>query len=431
MRELDRCPPGGAPRARRPAVSRPALAAVLLVLLLVSPAGALPAPRLRALLQASKVAVAGQVSGVTAYDDGRASVAQLTVETAFKGSLPEPPPSLAIAELHEGSNKPGLRDGARGLFFLRPATRSSYMTRTLPSGTYYELLPEFGAFVAADSAAEAARQTAIMKRLAAVARGTSLTAATARTLTFELLVCDSPIMVEDGAAGVAELTPPLTSDESRILDTALTRSEFPERVRLALVQAVGKAKLAAMAPTLRKITSPPAVMEAAWQALDALGAGLSDEALAEQLASPEATTRTAALRELLRRQGVEAIAEITPVVVQDPDPAVRRAGIDALGALKVPDALPPLERAFADNPEELRQHAARAILAIGGKPAVDALVRLTERGPLESQRYATLTLMTIDDPNKQDALRRIAKTHTDDQVRELVIHGLPAGEPCP
>jgi hypothetical protein len=431
MPELDCHPLGGAPRARRPAAFGPALASYLLILLLVSPAGALPAPRLRALLQASKVAVAGQVSGVTSYDDDRASVAQVKLETTFKGALPDPPPSLAIAELHEGSSKPGLRDGARGLFFLRPATRSSYMTRTLPNGTYYELLPEFGAFVAADSPAEVTRQNAIMKRLAEVARGTSLTAAAARTLTFELLACDSPVLVEDGAAGVAELSPPLTSQETRTLETALTRTQFPERVRLALVQAVGKAKLTAMAPTLRTITSPPPVMEASWQALDALGAGLSDEALAEQLASPEATTRTAAMRELLRRQGVGAITEITPVVVQDPDLAVRRAGIDALGALKVPDALPPLERAFADNPEELRQHAARAILAIGGKPAVEALVRLTETGPLESQRFATLTLMTIDYPDKQDALRRIAKTHTDDQVRELVIHGLPAGEPCP
>jgi hypothetical protein len=433
MPELDRHPASGAPHARRSPVSGPALLTALLALLLVTPAGALPAPRLRALLQASKLAVAGQVTAVTSYDEDRAAVAQLSVETRFKGVLPEPPPppSLAIAELHEGSNKPGLRDGARGLFFLRPATRNSYLTRTLPAASYVELLPDFGAFITADSPAELARQQAIMKRLVAVASGSGLTPATARTLTFELLACDNAILVEDAAAGVAELTPPLTDAERASLETALTRAELPERVRLALVGAVGKAKLAELAPTLRTLTTPPAVMEAAWQALDAMGAGLSDEALRAQLASPDAAARTAALRELLRRDGVNAIAVITPVVVQDPDLAVRLAGIDALGALKAVETLPPLERAFADNPTELRQHAARAILAVGGPPAVEALLRLSETGPLESQRFAALTLMTIDDPSKQAALRRIAKTHTDDQVRELVVHGLPAGEPCP
>jgi len=422
---------GGAHGRQRPAL-RPRrfapslLAATALALLVAAAAEALPAPRLRALLKEARVAVAGEVASVTEYDDGRVAVVALAVETTFKGD-PAPGDRLALADLREGATRPHLRQGERGLAFLRPAARNSYLTRTLPAGTYLELLPEFGAFVAADSPAELARQQAIMKRLVAVAQGAPLDAAGARSLTFELLACDTPLLVEEGAAGVADLTSPLDENESRILRTALQRAEMPERVRLALVRAVGSAQLTAMAPTLQAIESPPAVMEAAWQALAAMGVAPPSETLTERLASRAPATRAAAVRELLRREGVAAISQVAPVVLQDPEPSVRRAGIDALGELGTPEALPPLERAFADNPEALRQAAARAILAIGGPPAVQTLARLANSGSIESQRYAVLVLMMIDDPSKTVVLERLAKTHDDEKIHDIIEHGISDG----
>ena len=164
-------------------------------------------------------------------------------------------------------------------------------------------------------------------------------------------------------------------------------------------------------------------MEAAWRALDAMGDGLPQQALEERLASRTGSTRAAALRELLRRDGVSAIAAVGPLTISDPDPEVRRAGIDGLGELKRPEGLPPLAQAFAGNTTELRQAAARAIVAIGGEQAVSTLERLATTGPQDSQRYAVVVLMLIDDPHKTAVVERLGKTHPDEHIRRLITQG--------
>ena len=409
-------------RVALPIVLRFALC--FLPLVAAAPASATPAPRLQALLKAARIAVAGQVTAITPYDDDRAAVVTVGVDEVFKGTVPAGPPKLvSLAELHEGVSRPPLPADARGLFFLRPAPRTSFLTRTLPAGSYDELLPDFGAFIAADSPAEFTRQRGILQRIVKGISGAGLDAAAARTLTFDLLACDNPILVEDGAAGVADLKPPLSDDETQALQSTLLRTELPERVRLALVRSVGDAKLSALAPTLRKIDAPPPVMEAAWRALDAMGDGLPQQALEARLASRTASTRAAALRELLRRDGVSAIAAVGPLTISDPDPEVRRAGIDGLGELKRPVGLPPLAQAFAGNTTELRQAAARAIVAIGGEQAVSTLERLATTGPQDSQRYAVVVLMLIDDPHKTAVVERLGKTHPDEHIRRLITQG--------
>jgi len=413
---------------RRPRRFIPRLVCVAAVALsvgaLAGPAAATPAPRLQALLKGSRIAIAGHVVASTSYDDDRVAVVTVAVDQVFKGSVPQgPPQQVSLAEMHEGVGRPPLASDARGLFFLRPASRISYYKKTLPPGAYDELLPDFGSFIEADSPAEFTRQREILQRVVTAASGAGFDAASARKLTFALLACDNATLVEDGAAGVSDLKPPLTDDEAKVLNTALLRAVLPERVRLALVHGVGDAKLTAEAPTLRQIDAPPALMEAAWQALDAMGESVPEHALTEQLGSATPTTRAAAVRELLRRDGVAAIATIGPLTVSDPDPEVRRAGIDALGELKRPEGLPPLEQAFAGNTTELRQASARAIVAIGGEPAVDTLERLATSGPEDSQRYAVVVLMLIDDPHKTAIVERLGQTHPDESIRRLITKG--------
>jgi HEAT repeat protein len=419
-------------RAHRPGASSPTarIATALLVLAAVAaagPAGATPAPRLRALLKAARVVVSGDVSAVTSYDDDRVAVVDLAVDKVLKGSLPgEPPFRLSLVELHEGPTRPPLAVGARGIAFLIPASRTSYLAHVLPEGTYYQLVPDFGSFVAAATPADAAQQTAVVERVVASARGEGLDPYAARRLTFDLLAAQSPLLVEDAAAGLADFGTQreLSGEETDTLRAALQRGDLPERVRIALIEAVAKAGVTEAVPALQGIESPAAVAEAAWQALDQLGAPPTDKGLSARLADPEPSIRAAAVRELLRRDGVAAISQVAPVAIQDPDLSVRQASVEALGALKKPEALPPLERVFSESSGELQQATARAIVEVGGPAAVDTLGRLAMAGPDESQRYAVFIIMTMNEPHKDEVLKRIGESHPDEGIREMVTHGL-------
>jgi HEAT repeat protein len=401
---------------------------VLIAVAAAAPARATTTPRLRSLLKAARLVVAGKVTAVTAYDDDRVAVVEVAVERVLKGTLPGDAPSrVALIELHEGPTRPALVVGERGIAFLRPAARTSYLAKAVPPGTYYEVLPDFGAFLPAASTVEAERQVALVERVAAAARGPGMDVRAARQLVFALLQAESPLLVEDAAPGVADLArqPPLSAEETAILGTALQRADLPDRVRIALIESVATAHIDAAVPALQAIDAPPPVVEAAWRALDRLGAGPSQQSLDERLADRDPAVRAAAARELLRRDGVAAVSHVAPLAIQDPDPAVRRAAVDALGALGKPEALPPLERVFIDSPTDLQQATGRAILAVGGPAAVDALGRLAFAGPVLSQRYAVVLLMTMNDPHKTAVLQHIEATHPDQDVRDLVQRGMP------
>ena len=115
-----------------------------------------------------------------------------------------------------------------------------------------------------------------------------------------------------------------------------------------------------------------------------------------------------------------------PLALRDRDPAVRLAAVEAIAVLHDPAALPVLEAAFPDDSVELRHSAARGIMNIGGAAAVQALSRLAVSGPIDTQRYAVLILLTIDDPSRAAAVERIGQTHPDEQTRDLIAHGLRA-----
>ena len=54
--------------------------------------------------------------------------------------------------------------------------------------------------------------------------------------------------------------------------------------------------------------------------------------------------------------------------------------------------------------------------------------RLAFTGPIPSQRYAVVLLMTMPDPHKQEVLDRIEQTHSDEDIRDLIAKGLPYHE---
>lgn len=387
-------------------------------------------PRLAQLAQRARWIVAGSVVGSTAYDDGRLVVTELHVDKTLKGAITAP--RVAVVEMTDTSSRPVLAAETHGVAFLRRAPQSSYRNEHLPPGEYYELLPGHGAYIASDSHAAGKQIAALVARVIAPSRGTqhdpAERAKESRQLTFDLLGAPHPVLVQDGSASLALTRPPLTADELRVLSTALERVNLPERVRIELIRAVAKAGMEQAIPALRRIGAPPEVMAAAWRALDRLGDPPETEAVVQRLVSPEAGVRGAAALEMLRRQGAGAVSQVAPIVLADPDTAVRQSLVEALGALAAPQALPVLEQVFAEKDGTLIQVAGRSILAVGGDDAAASLARLAFVAPPPAQRYATVLLMTMDTKEKKAPLERLRTTHPDQEVRRLIEHGLPISE---
>jgi HEAT repeat protein len=168
----------------------------------------------------------------------------------------------------------------------------------------------------------------------------------------------------------------------------------------------------------------PAVLDALLTARARLGAPAVREELARWLDSADPGLRAAAIRALARLDDPQALAEVGRVASTDADLKVREAAVEALGASGRADALPIVSRTF-DSPErEIRQASARAVLAIGGQAADDALVDLALRGgSVETRTYATLLLITSRG-RQAESVRRIAASNPSPEVRALLEHGL-------
>jgi hypothetical protein len=393
-----------------------------------APAAAAVAPKLRPLFSRARLVVGGTVGEVETYASGRVAVAHLAVSQTLKGAPPQGA-KLFVIESRELPTPPIFEGGMRGVAFVQPARLTSFLRQTLPPRSYSELADKH-AFLACASEAELAEMVGIFNRLASASRLPEADAAKRadadRRLVFDLVAARHPVLVEDGAASltsVADLAATLTEDEQARLETALLRADLEDRIRVALIAAVGTAGLRQLAPTLEMLRSPVAVREAAWKALDTLGAAPPAERLAEGLAADDPALRAAAARELLRREGVAAISQVAPLALQDRDTMVREAVVDALGASKRPEALPPLERVFEQETGKLQQAAARAIRDIGGPPAVESFGRLAFAAPPGGQRYAVMLLLTLTDRN-DPVVKRIEETHPNETVRELIRHGI-------
>ncbi|MFO0681672.1 MAG: HEAT repeat domain-containing protein [Sandaracinus sp.] len=124
------------------------------------------------------------------------------------------------------------------------------------------------------------------------------------------------------------------------------------------------------------------------------------QAAVTQLASAEATERSAAATTLGRR-GRAHRAEIVPTLRQllreDPQWEVRAAAGQALGRLAARDAVPDLVRALRDPVVDVRVVAAAAIWRLPDPAAVPALVELLADADHTARDQAALALGVIRD----------------------------------
>ncbi len=385
-------------------------------------------PALAQLLARARVVVEGGVVAVDSFDEGRIALIRISPARVVKGTADGP---VTLVERRDLSSVPDLvKPGDTVLAFAVPATRTSSAAAVLPPGRHFE--PVAGrAGVVVGSPQDVGQATAIVQRLADASAtpepDATARAAAQRALVFDELAARHPRVVADGAAGLAVLPgldPSLTSDERARIVAALGRTDLPSWVRVAVIDAIAAAKLTTLASALRTIPKPDgAILDAAWTALRRLGAPPSADDLEQYLVGGEPSARIAAARALGASDAPGAAARLGRLVQTDPDEQVRIAATEALGNPRLPEALPTLESIFMTGDWPLRQAAGRALHAIGGRSAQEALARLAF-AEHDAKKYAvTLLMLTGIDPN-DPLVVRIRETHPDPGVRELLHHGL-------
>ena len=407
--------------------------ALLVVCAFAAPARALDAPRLRSFLAKASWVVSGATTEVSEYDDGRLAVAHLAVGAVLQQRGGDPPMAVDVIEMRDLPRTDVFAAGTRGIAFLRPAKRNSYLAAHLRGTAYTELADARLAWLVADSEEDLRAMNEIVAALVASRKGAvtdpAQRAEATRKLVFRLVAARHPLLVEDGAdslTSIAGLAGSLSTAEQGHLEATLRRDDLPLRVRERLIAAVAEADLRQLVPALQAVSAPQ-LQEASWKALRKLGAPLTDEALDRRLQDPRAATRIAALREILERDPTAGVARIAPLALADADRSVRLAAVDALGASRRSEAIPPLETIFAGEDIELRQASARALLAIGGEPAAEAFYRMAFKGPIDAQRYAVLGLLSLGVGKDDPRVRRIEETHSDEKIVEMLKHGLKHG----
>jgi hypothetical protein len=387
-------------------------------------------PTLSQLLGRARVVVEGTVGSVDTFDEGRLALVHVQPTRVVKGAAGG---ELTVIERRDLSSVPDLMtSGATVLLFAVPATRTSSASAAIPAGRHFE--PVGGrAGVVSGHPDDVDEATAIVQRLADAsakpAADATERAAARRTLVFDELRARLPRVVADGALSMGarpRLATPLTPDERGRIEAALARTDLPSWVRVDVVQAIAAAKLTTLAPALRTIPKPDgALIAAAWTALRALGVPPSADDLAQAFESDDPSVRAAAARELGKSGAPDAAAHLGKLALADPDEPVRVAATEALGNPRLPEAMPQLEKIFITGDWTLRQAAGRGINAIGGRPAQEAFGRLAFAEQNPSKKYA-VTLLMLTGIDKNDPLMvKIAASHPDPDVRELLEHGLP------
>jgi len=391
-------------------------------------------PRLYQLLSGARLVVAGRVAQVGSFDSGRLDVTTLAVTRTLKGE--DPSGRLQVIELRSLPSTPALfSEGAYVLAFLGPAPRTSYVRGVLPAGEYLQATEGRASVLSAPDAATIEGAAAVVARLVAASRTPEPDAekrrAGERALVFDELAARHPVVAEDGIAGLAALPglQPLSDGERTGLAAAVARTDLSARVRERLFAQLASLHLSDMVPALRAVhSSDAAVTAAAWTALRELGAAPDGDAIAAQLRSTDSTVRVAAARELLARGESAEVDRAGRLALDDPEPKVRLAVVEALAASASPGALVVLEKAFVDPIWEVRQGAGRAIFQIGGRPAAESFTRLTFNATPEMQRYAVTLLRASGVAQDDPLLVRIRTEHPDAEVREAAEHGLPLHE---
>lgn len=189
--------------------------------------------------------------------------------------------------------------------------------------------------------------------------------------------------------------------------------EHPPRLRLAAVDALGEIGAPEAAGALLDLLGhgPRALHAAAANALIYIGDAARVAPLLALARDAQASGQAQAMRSLggiLRGRRAEDVREVAVSLLQSDDLAVSLAAIEALGAMRDPDAAPALRRLLAADLHR-RRAAITALGNLGDHASVPALIEALDAGDDRLSGDAAWALAKLADPRALDALTRATR----------------------
>jgi hypothetical protein len=389
-----------------------------------------PAPAgtrsLRQLVAGSEAIVVGQTAATEYFDAGKLRLYRLRVDRTLHGRVAAD--EVAVVEAREGSERhPRLPDAVPLILLLRPAPSRRYLTEYLPAGSYLALAGgRDGVLAFADDAERTALEQVLAEavRIGTLSDEAEAFAAT-RTLAFRELASGNPRLAADAVLELRHVDPlrDLAGAEVAALRTALASRTVPATTRIALLHLLADRRASEAGPAVAAaaVDSGP-VLDAVLAARAALGVPAGRVEHAPYLEATDPAVRASAIR------GFAALpdpgsGEIGRAATGDPDARVRIAAIDALGTVRWAGALPVLSQTFAQPEPEIRQASGRAILAIGGPAATDALLDLALHGASSDTRTHAAFLLMVTGGRDSEPVRRLLASGPSPDVQQMIEHG--------
>jgi HEAT repeat protein len=260
----------------------------------------------------------------------------------------------------------------------------------------------------------------------------------AATNALEALAVQVPDAVEDalrgadfdgpGGADVAHVLSRLDSPGSVELLKRGLHSGDP-RTRRAVVQALAMANATDVAELIGYAVADEDidVQIAAVRTLGQMSTNEANAPLRTALDSPFPAIRAEAALALGRREADGSIPQIR-ALLEDREPVVIAAALDALAWLHDPEVGDSVERALAHSNEEVFQAGLRAARTLPAHAAERLVSRGLEHPAWNVRMLATNLLIELDTQRSRKILREALANETDSMVRHAIECGLRPGE---
>ena len=394
-----------------------------LLALIATTAGAQPSAPGLSLLPAAETAratVVGRIDGVTRLDR-TAYAATVRVERTLAGDT-RPGAALRVAwEELAATRPPRFADGQRVLVVLDDLPSGSLWRQRFPAGAS-AVAARGDAWLVDPSAGDLDLLAAYLQL------GAPATSAARASALAHIAVAATPALASAAVARLASMpgagTALVGTATDQLLGTAADARK-PLALRRDIIVLAGRVRLAGAAAQLDALARPGSALEAeTLTALAQVRGGLPLDRVARLLDRHEAAVRAVGARfatgELIERQ-------LPPLVRYDSAPEVRAAAATALAATRTAWGVDGAVPALADPDPRVRSAAAQALGALGA-PAVGALEAVARMQAAEAR--GAITALSLAGPNGVATVRRLAAEHPDPHVRDFARLALGQGPPA-
>jgi HEAT repeat protein len=364
------------------------------------------------LLEDAPVVLASSVQERRVIDE-RFVIYSIRASEVLKGSGERPSFSV-VQELVFPSDAPSLAQGERRLMLLEPLPPYSSYEAVLPPAEHFRAH-------AGNAGIRSVELASIARRYL---RTLELPASQQDAAKVGVLIdaLREPSVAADGVRSLAarERLADLLTEATRLklVEVLLDRSA-DATVRRSLLDLIRARRLEALVPSVHTLLAEPPMAPYARRTLAAFGEEFSEDVIAMDLASTDASAREAALDSGISLPVPRRIEFLSKAAREDPSLEVRRRAILLLGSVGSP-GIPALGELLADQDQRIAHEAAQALASIGTEQAVASLAKSFENGYYESQVAAIFALQRIGTKPALEVLAKVRANPPDERLRRVI-----------